>query len=90
MVFCFFLVGNKNDCPERKVVETADAQRFAEQMGIQIFETSAKENLNVEEVCFKFVDMKLCLLFIISRGYAKRRNDYCCGSEYANLSLTQM
>ena len=26
--------------------------------------------------------------FIFSRGYAKRRNGYCCGSEYANLSLT--
>lgn len=47
---CRVLVGNKNDCPERKVVETADSQRFAEQMGIQIFETSAKENINVEEV----------------------------------------
>ena len=28
--------------------------------------------------------------FIFSRGYARRRNYYCCGSEYANLSLTQM
>jgi len=44
------LVGNKNDAPDRKVVETHDAQRFAQQMGIQLFETSAKENLNVEEM----------------------------------------
>eukprot|EP00061_Rhincodon_typus_P012072 g37547.t1 len=43
-------VGNKNDDPARKVVETNDAQKFAEQMGIQLFETSAKENLNVEEM----------------------------------------
>uniref|UniRef100_A0A1L8DV28 Putative rab subfamily protein of small gtpase n=1 Tax=Nyssomyia neivai TaxID=330878 RepID=A0A1L8DV28_9DIPT len=28
------LVGNKNDFPERKLVETEDAQRFARQMGI--------------------------------------------------------
>ena len=27
---------------------------------------------------------------IFSRGYAKRRNDYCCVSEYAILPLTQM
>lgn len=48
---CFyFLVGNKNDDPQRKVVLTEDAQRFAEQMGIQLFETSAKDNLNVEEM----------------------------------------
>ena len=43
-------VGNKNDCPERKVVQTEDATKFADQIGIQLFETSAKENLNVEEV----------------------------------------
>lgn len=44
------LVGNKNDDPNRKVVLTEDAQRFADQMGIQLFETSAKENINVEEM----------------------------------------
>ena len=44
------LVGNKNDDPDRKVVLTEDAHRFADQMGIQLFETSAKENLNVEEM----------------------------------------
>ncbi|CAH1802605.1 unnamed protein product [Owenia fusiformis] len=44
------LVGNKDDDPERKVVLTEDAQRFADQMGIQLFETSAKENINVEEM----------------------------------------
>lgn len=46
----YFLVGNKNDDPNSKVVETTDAQKFAEQMGIRLFETSAKENSNVEEV----------------------------------------
>lgn len=45
-----FLVGNKNDDPDRKVVETEDAYKFAGQMEIQLFETSAKENINVEEV----------------------------------------
>lgn len=50
-LFIFFLlVGNKNDDPNSKVVETTDAQKFAEQMGINLFETSAKENINVEEV----------------------------------------
>ncbi|GLV37057.1 Rab35 [Carabus blaptoides fortunei] len=44
------LVGNKNDAPDRKVVLTEDALRFAEQMGIQLFETSAKDNINVEEM----------------------------------------
>ncbi|CAH1393544.1 unnamed protein product [Nezara viridula] len=44
------LVGNKNDAPDSKVVLTEDAQRFADQMSIQLFETSAKENVNVEEM----------------------------------------
>ena len=53
-IFSFFItVGNKNDCPERKVVLTEDATNFAEQMGIQLFETSAKENINVEEVMYE-------------------------------------
>ncbi|XP_051981483.1 ras-related protein Rab-35-like [Xyrauchen texanus] len=47
---CRILVGNKNDDPGSKVVETNDAQKFAEQMGIQLFETSAKENVNVEDM----------------------------------------
>uniref|UniRef100_A0AAQ4QHG4 RAB35, member RAS oncogene family b n=1 Tax=Gasterosteus aculeatus aculeatus TaxID=481459 RepID=A0AAQ4QHG4_GASAC len=47
---CRILVGNKNDDPNSKVVETTDAQKFAEQMGINLFETSAKENINVEEM----------------------------------------
>lgn len=43
-------VGNKNDDPDRKVVITEDAQRFARQMDIELFETSAKDNLNVEDM----------------------------------------
>ena len=49
-VSLFVSVGNKDDDADRKVVLTSDAQRFAEQMGIQLYETSAKENKNVEEV----------------------------------------
>lgn len=43
-------MGNKNDCPDRKVVLYEDAKRFADQMTIKLFETSAKDNINVEEV----------------------------------------
>lgn len=44
------VVGNKDDDPSRKVVLTQDAKQFADQIGIQLFETSAKDNKNVEEV----------------------------------------
>lgn len=53
------LVGNKNDHPERKVVITEDAQRFAHQMDIQLFETSAKDNINVEEMFMAITDRVL-------------------------------
>ena len=33
-----------------QVVLTEDARRFADQMGIELFETSAKDNINVEEM----------------------------------------
>ena len=46
------IVGNKDDDPTKKVVLTQDAKRFAEQSGIELFETSAKDNINVDEVCF--------------------------------------
>lgn len=51
------VVGNKNDDPQSKVVLTEDAQQFANQMGIDLFETSAKENINVEEVYCAFLGL---------------------------------
>uniref|UniRef100_A0A8C6XSS5 Ras-related protein Rab-35 n=1 Tax=Naja naja TaxID=35670 RepID=A0A8C6XSS5_NAJNA len=52
---CKILVGNKCEDLSRKQVESADARRFSEQMGVRLFETSAKENLNVEEVMEEMV-----------------------------------
>ena len=53
------LVGNKCDDPDRRVVIRDDAGRFATQMGIQLFETSAKENINVEEMFRAITDLVL-------------------------------
>ncbi|XP_065190500.1 ras-related protein Rab-35-like [Sycon ciliatum] len=54
------LVGNKNDCPpEKKVVDTEDANKFSDQMGIRLWETSAKENNGVEEVFVELTRMVL-------------------------------
>ncbi|XP_038120795.1 ras-related protein Rab-35 isoform X2 [Culex quinquefasciatus] len=53
------LVGNKNDDPNRKVVITEDSDRFAKQMDIQLFETSAKDNLNVEEMFLAITEQVL-------------------------------
>jgi len=50
-MFVMCSVGNKDDNAERKVVQSVDARRLADQIGIPFIETSAKENKNVEEVC---------------------------------------
>ncbi|KAK6744310.1 hypothetical protein RB195_011172 [Necator americanus] len=44
------LVGNKNEDPTRRIVLESDARQFADTMRIKFFETSAKENSNVEEM----------------------------------------
>ncbi|KAK7245130.1 hypothetical protein RIF29_39965 [Crotalaria pallida] len=47
------LVGNKADMDEiKRVVPTSKGQALADEYGIKFFETSAKTNLNVEEVFF--------------------------------------
>ncbi|KJH50253.1 Ras family protein [Dictyocaulus viviparus] len=44
------LVGNKSEDPQRRIVLESDARQFADTMHIPFFETSAKENSNVEEM----------------------------------------
>ncbi len=41
------------------MVLTEDARRFAEQMGIRLFETSAKDNINVEEMFMAVTELVL-------------------------------
>lgn len=52
-------MGNKCDDPNHKVVLTEDAQRFANQMNIQLFETSAKDDINVEPMFMAITKMVL-------------------------------
>lgn len=43
------LIGNKCDLVEKKVVDSQKGQQLAANYGIQFLETSAKNNINVEE-----------------------------------------
>jgi Ras-related protein Rab-35 len=53
------LVGNKDDDPSQKVVLSEDAKKFAIQSGIELFETSAKDNINVDETFLAITKMVL-------------------------------
>jgi len=57
------LVGNKDDEPDRKVVPTSDAQKYCQQLNIPFFETSAKENKNVEEVRWGLYILMLIIIY---------------------------
>ena len=53
------LVGNKNEGPEGKVVPLEDAEQFASQMDMRLFETSAKDDVNVEEMFMAITELML-------------------------------
>ena len=44
------LVGNKCDVMEEKTVSTEEGQQLADEYGIQFWEASAKNDINVEQV----------------------------------------
>ncbi|CAE1277584.1 RAB3C [Acanthosepion pharaonis] len=51
------LVGNKCDLEEERVVSTERGKQLADQLGLEFFETSAKENINVKAVFERLVDI---------------------------------
>jgi len=53
------LVGNKCDMADERVVQTEEGERLASSLGLEFFETSAKENINVKAVFERLVDIIL-------------------------------
>jgi len=53
------LVGNKNDDESRKVVSTSEARNLASSYEIDLVETSAKDDINVEDVFHKITKSML-------------------------------
>lgn len=47
------LVGNKCDMDDERVISFERGKQLADQLGVEFFETSAKENINVK-VSFRF------------------------------------
>ncbi|CAF4897701.1 unnamed protein product [Pieris macdunnoughi] len=51
------LVGNKCDMEEERVISQERGKQLADQLGVEFFETSAKENVNVKAVFERLVDI---------------------------------
>jgi len=51
------LVGNKCDMEDERVISYERGKQLADSLGLQFFETSAKENINVRAVFERLVDM---------------------------------
>ncbi|XP_056634870.1 ras-related protein Rab-3 isoform X1 [Diorhabda carinulata] len=51
------LVGNKCDMEDERVISFERGKQLAEQLGVEFFETSAKENINVKAVFERLVDI---------------------------------
>ncbi len=50
------LVGNKCDMTENRAVSTEEGNELAEALGLQYFETSAEDNINVKQTFDALVD----------------------------------
>ncbi|XP_037942202.1 ras-related protein Rab-3-like [Teleopsis dalmanni] len=51
------LVGNKCDMEDQRVISYERGRQLADQLGVEFFETSAKENVNVKAVFERLVDI---------------------------------
>lgn len=53
------LIGNKSDMANERVVKSDEGVKLADALGLEFFETSAKENINVKAVFERLVDIIL-------------------------------
>ncbi|XP_033636394.1 ras-related protein Rab-3-like isoform X2 [Asterias rubens] len=51
------LVGNKCDMEDERVIAAEKGKTLADQLGLEFFETSAKENINVKQTFERLVDI---------------------------------
>ena len=72
------LVGNKDDDPNGtsvpKIIETKEAQTLAKQLNVNVFETSAKEDINVKEV-FEDVAHELLKRYNLRKAHSTMKKD---------------
>lgn len=66
------LVGNKNDDDSKKTVSTNEARSLANSYNIELVETSAKDDINVEDVFYKIT--KSMLKIKLQQQQAEKRS----------------
>jgi Ras-related protein Rab-35 len=81
------LVGNKCEDKENRVVLEEDARRLATAIKVDYYETSAKDNLNVQEM-FNAITRQV-LDFKLSAGNPSERNDENAGQSGIKLNSQQ-
>ena len=54
-----FLVGNKSDLVDERVIKKEDADKFSEEHKLPYIETSAKDGINIEELFDKSLNKYL-------------------------------
>ena len=67
-----FLIGNKCDDVENRIIKIKDAKKFAEEYNLEYFETSAKTGKNIKKV-FSSLTLKLMEIYP-SEGKLSKRN----------------
>lgn len=58
------LVGNKCDMEDERVISFERGKQLADQLGVEFFETSAKENVNVKVSSFIIYYLLLRFIYI--------------------------
>lgn len=59
------LVGNKCDMGDQRVISAERGQQLADQLGVEFFETSAKENVNVKVHLSSIVDTEFMFINLL-------------------------
>lgn len=80
------LVGNKADDESKKVVPTSDARNLANSYNIDLVETSAKDDINVEEVFLK-ITRSMLKTKLDQQQAEKRTRDSQAGGGVGGIKL---
>lgn len=74
------LVGNKVDLEDERCVSKSEAQKVAEEHGMEYFETSARSNINVQEVMSHIIE-KVYESMVANNGFGSSLGEEADGGK---------